>query len=410
MSLPGLGQQGVLFVLVALASLVSAAAAGSSIFSSSSTSSSSPSSSSVSSGRVLVSLLGYPSSCVYNGGLHACTFSLACWLVGGQFQRGCGGPGWLVTCCVPARISVRTDVPGPPVYNEVALRNNPYRREHDESNELTPIRKIECGVPQIQEFRKRIIGGDEAYFGEFPWQAHIRISGYQCGGVLVSRQFIATAAHCIHRARLKDITIYLGEYDTQDTGRYEEPLPSELHKVAQKIVHPKFQYRVAQPDRYDLALLRLARPVYFKENILPICLPREETSFQGQTGVVAGWGKTDTSYGKTGTNILQKATVPILRDDECLMWHKQKNIRLELFSEMFCAGHRDGHMDACLGDSGGPLIVNYNGRWTLAGITSAGFGCAVDHQPGIYHKVAVTSRWIVKTIANFSRLAEYQRD
>ncbi|XP_065341097.1 serine proteinase stubble-like [Cloeon dipterum] len=407
MSLPGAGQSGVLLLFLTLVS-----AAGSSFYSSSSSppSSASSSSNSVSSGRVLVSLLGYPTSCVYNGGLHACTFSLACWLVGGQFQRGCGGPGWLVTCCVPARISVRTDHPAPPEYNEIALRNNPYRREHDESNELHPIRKIECGLPQIHEFRKRIIGGDEAYFGEFPWQAHIRISGYQCGGVLVSRQFIATAAHCIHRARLKDITVYLGEYDTQDTGRYEEPLPSEVHRVVQKIVHPKFQYRVAQPDRYDLALLRLARPVYFKDNILPICLPREDTSFRGQTGVVAGWGKTDTSYGKTGTNILQKATVPILRDDECLLWHKQKNIRLELFSEMFCAGHRDGHMDACLGDSGGPLIVNHDGRWTLAGITSAGFGCAVDHQPGIYHKVAVTSRWIVKTIANSSRFVDFQHD
>jgi hypothetical protein len=51
------------------------------------------------------------------------------------------------------------------------------------------------------------------------------------------------------------------------------------------------------------------------------------------------------------------------------------------------------------GDSGGPLIVNYEGRWTLAGITSAGFGCAVDHQPGIYHKVAVTARWIANAIA-----------
>jgi len=50
-------------------------------------------------------------------------------------------------------------------------------------------------------------------------------------------------------------------------------------------------------DRYDLALLRLARPVFFKENVLPICLPREDINFRGQTGVVAGWGKTDTSYG-----------------------------------------------------------------------------------------------------------------
>jgi len=53
-------------------------------------------------------------------------------------------------------------------------------------------------VPRIA-LQKRIIGGNEAYFGEFPWQAHIRIAGYQCGGVLVSRWYVATAAHCIHR-------------------------------------------------------------------------------------------------------------------------------------------------------------------------------------------------------------------
>jgi hypothetical protein len=40
--------------------------------------------------------------------------------------------------------------------------------------------------------------------------------------------------------------------------------------------------------------------------------------------------------------------VPILSDAECLQWHEHKNINLELHSEMFCAGHSDGHMDACL--------------------------------------------------------------
>lgn len=47
--------------------------------------------------------------------------------------------------------------------------------------------------------RSRIIGGQDAYFGEFPWQVHIKITKHQCGGALVNSRFIVTAAHCIYQ-------------------------------------------------------------------------------------------------------------------------------------------------------------------------------------------------------------------
>ncbi|KAB0805516.1 hypothetical protein PPYR_02486 [Photinus pyralis] len=337
-------------------------------------------------------MMGYPPRCEKKGVLHACTLSVACWWVGGSSQAGCGASPWLVACCV--KYTTRHDEKE--IYNSI-------QDEEVQSNHLPVIQRRnedddECGLSSDRMLSKRIIGGDEAKFAQFPWQAHLKISTYQCGGALVSQRFVATAAHCVARASPKDIIVYLGELDTQNTGRVFEEAPSERHEVKKKILHPFFKFRSTQPDRYDLALLELKRNAGYNFHIMPICLPEPDVDLRGKTAIVAGWGKTKPSTDPTGTNILQSAQVPILDIKECMSWHKIKEITVELYDDMLCAGHKDGRRDACLGDSGGPLIVLTYGRWTLVGIISAGFGCGEPHQPGIYHSVPVTANWIVSVI------------
>jgi len=327
-----------------------------------------------------------------------------CWLTGGIASEGCDS--LFHTCCKSPELGRGRSADGlartipPPVVTSTSLLEK--RAQYHNWLQQEP----ECGISRHRQFAKRIIGGDKAKFAELPWQVHIRISSYQCGGVLLNHWYIATAAHCVHRAKLNKISVHLGEFDTKDEET--EPLDSQSYKVEHIIIHPDFRYMLTQPDRFDVALLQLDRPVLYQENIIPICLPAEDLSLQGKIGVVAGWGKTDNSYGKTGTNILHKVEVPIIDNDECIKWHEDKNILVQLHSEMFCAGHRDGKMDACLGDSGGPLIINHENRWTLIGITSAGFGCAVDKQPGIYHKIGITSRWILDQISEKQPEFEFQ--
>ncbi|XP_042223111.1 brain-specific serine protease 4-like isoform X4 [Homarus americanus] len=334
-------------------------------------------------GRFFRGIFSLPEQCFHNGVQASCTFVLSCLMRGDTPVNKCGG-SFIYTCCLPTIATVRSD----------AVRHiNLFNRDPP-----PVVNNPQCGIERSTQFSKRIIGGDEANFGEFPWQAHIRISGYQCGGVLINHYFVATAAHCIHKARLDQITVHLGEFDTKDTGEHDEPLPKETFTVVEKRIHPSFKYMLTQPDRFDVAVLRLNRPVVYRDNIIPICLPDPSDDFIGEVGIVAGWGKTDNSFGKTGTNILQKVLVPVISNDDCLRWHHHKGIDVKLHFEMFCAGHSEGEMDACLGDSGGPLVIHRNGRWVLAGITSAGFGCAVDHQPGIYHKVSVTSSWVTGSV------------
>ncbi len=128
----------------------------------------------------------------------------------------------------------------------------------------------QCGLSKQGSFSKRIIGGERAKFAELPWQVHIRISSYQCGGVLLNHWYVATAAHCVHQAKLDQITVHLGEYDTKNTNKYEEPLGSEAFKVEHITLHPEFRYMLTQPDRFDVALLKLDRAVFYKDNIIPI--------------------------------------------------------------------------------------------------------------------------------------------
>ena len=90
------------------------------------------------------------------------------------------------------------------------------------------------------------------------------------------------------------------------------------------------RYMLTQPDRFDVALLHLERPVFYQDNIIPICLPPPDIALTGKIGLVAGWGKTDNSFGKTGTNILHKVLVPIIKNDECIRWHEDKNILVQV--------------------------------------------------------------------------------
>lgn len=61
---------------------------------------------------------------------------------------------------------------------------------------------------------------------------------------------------------------------------------------------------------------------------------------------------------------------------------------------MICAGHPATGVDACTGDSGGPLECKIDGKWTLVGIVSWG-------QPG---KIYVKSRKEISIFSNVINL------
>ncbi|XP_054576304.1 plasma kallikrein-like isoform X1 [Eptesicus fuscus] len=234
----------------------------------------------------------------------------------------------------------------------------------------------------------RIMGGTNSSWGEWPWQVSLHVKlpaqSHVCGGSIIGDRWVLTAAHCFDGLIFSDIwRIYGGILDLTEIT-YETPF-SQIKEI---IVHPN--YSISE-NANDIALIKLEAPLNYTEFQKPICLPSKYDRNTIYTNCwITGWGYTK-ERGEI-QNILQKANIPLVPNEEC-----QKRYRdYKITEQMICAGYKEGGKDACKGDSGGPLVCKHNGMWHLVGITSWGEGCGRREQPGVYTKVAEYVDWILE--------------
>ncbi|KAH8401576.1 hypothetical protein KR009_006681, partial [Drosophila setifemur] len=224
----------------------------------------------------------------------------------------------------------------------------------------------DCGVPSVgPTISPRIMGGDTTQITSHPWMASLRVdSQHICGGTLINRKFVLTAAHCI--ADSNRIKVRLGGYGTATSVQSGKCLLlSEDFDVEFALISSQYN---SVYQEYDFGLLKLNRRVEYKDHILPICIVLDKNWRQYIDNIMyltgTGWGRTE-DEGDSG--LLR--TVDLRRQSQDTCRYHTNGI---LMSNQFCAGNWDSNL--CNGDSGGPvgaLVPHGNGhRFIQIGIAS----------------------------------------
>ncbi|XP_055485144.1 transmembrane protease serine 11A [Psammomys obesus] len=238
-----------------------------------------------------------------------------------------------------------------------------------------------CGKRAIPLIANRIVSGNLAAKGAWPWQVSLQRSNFhQCGGTLIGNTWVVTAAHCFR-------TNSNPRQWTLSFGTTINP-PLMKRDVRRIIMHERYH----PPARdHDIALVQFSPRVTFSDEVRRICLPEASVSFPPNSTVyITGFGAL--YYSGESQNELREARVQLISNEVCKQQQVYGN---DIKRGMFCAGFLEGIYDACRGDSGGPLVVKDNkDTWYLLGIVSWGDNCGQRNKPGVYTQVTYYRRWI----------------
>ncbi|KAL2098742.1 hypothetical protein ACEWY4_005222 [Coilia grayii] len=238
-----------------------------------------------------------------------------------------------------------------------------------------------CGRPT---FTNTAVGGQGSTAGKWPWQASLQMHRrHFCGGSLINRQWILTAAHCFSSSDPTNLTVHLGLEHLDVRG------PNEVTRTLTRIIlHPNYD---SISNDNDIALLKMTTPVTLSDYIIPVCLACCNSVFHnGIDSWFTGWGNIGEGVPLPSPGALQEVNVPVMGNKQCNCLNGIGTIT----QNMICAGLLPTDKESCQRDSGGPMVNQQNSVWIQSGIVSFGKGCTRPGYPGVHTRVSHYQAWI----------------
>lgn len=238
--------------------------------------------------------------------------------------------------------------------------------------------------PSSEETRRaaRIIGGTTVVPHSSPWMAALvkntTEDGFHvfCGGSIISSNAILTAARCVYG--LSNVTALLGAHNIEISE------PGRISVTSSEIII--YDYYFPTSPSNDLAILKFATAFPSTSAIQPIALaPAGHNNYSDYVGNMRGWGRQRNYFETDFTDILRGTRQFVIQNYECYLWYGDFASTSKICAEYWLSG-------PCVGDFGGPLVVNStSGVPTQIGIFSRRFGLddwCESFFPAVYTRVS----------------------
>lgn len=138
-------------------------------------------------------------------------------------------------------------------------------------------------IEEFEQWNGRIVGGQTAAPGQFPYQASLRTFGnfHFCGATIVSSRWVISAAHCTENDTPNTVRVIVGAHNRIVGGI--------TMAVSRVVNHPQWSRALINND---ISMVQTELFILFSPTVQPIGIGTTAEIGGGVAAVASGWGQT----------------------------------------------------------------------------------------------------------------------